>query len=205
MVKAVASRRNGTAEKRSVTPHSVRVGYNKDKFRELILYVVKRSENDARLGAVKLNKLLFFADRQAYGQLGHAISGARYHKIQHGPAAAALVPVRDEMIDSGDLEVRQEKLGGKYQPQVHFVAHREADPSAFSEDERTVVDEVIAKYKDMNGTQISEESYKELGVLLAQENEDIPYGTVYLPDAPPTKKDIVYAQRRMKARGWATG
>ncbi|HEV2251267.1 MAG TPA: type II toxin-antitoxin system antitoxin SocA domain-containing protein, partial [Candidatus Limnocylindria bacterium] len=129
----------------------------------------------------------------------------RYHKIQHGPAAAALVPVRDEVIDEGVLELRHEKIGGKYQPQVRFVAHREADLSAFKEDELLVVDEVINKYKDMNGTQISEESYKELGVLLAQENEDIPYGTVYLPDAPPTKDDIAYAQRRMKERGWAAG
>lgn len=197
--------REGNATKGDPNPHSVRVGYNKDKFRELILYVVKHSEKDPRLGAVKLNKLLFFADRQAYGQLGHAITGARYHKIQHGPAAAALVPVRDEMIDSGELELRKEKLGGKYQPQVRFIAHRDADLAAFSDDERTVVDEVITKYKDLNGTQISEESYKELGVLLAQENEDIPYGTVYLPDAAPTKDDIAYAQRQMKERGWATG
>src|SRR5437773_2723399 len=75
--------------------------YNKEKFRELIVYLAKKSEADPRLGAMKWNKLMFFADREAYGRLGHSISGARYHKIEHGPAAAALVPVRDEMLDSG--------------------------------------------------------------------------------------------------------
>ncbi len=177
--------------------------YNKEKFRELIVYLAKKSEADPRLGAMKWNKLMFFADREAYGRLGHSISGARYHKIEHGPAAAALVPVRDEMLDSGELEIKPVDLGPQYKPQNRVVAHREPDESVFSADERAVMDEIIKRYWDYNGTAISQEAYNDLGVALAEQDEDIPYGTVYLPKAEPTKAEVSYAQRRMKERGWA--
>jgi len=169
----------------------------------MILYIAKKSEDDFRFGAMKWNKLMFFSDREAYGRLGHSISGARYHRIQLGPAAAALVPVRDEMLDTGELEIRPVELGGPYEAQKRVIAHRPPDAAAFTPDERSVLDEVIKHYWDYTGTQISKESYNDLGVALAEEEEDIPYGTVYLPKADPTQSEVAYVRGRMKARGWA--
>ncbi len=181
----------------------VQVGYDKDKFKELILYVAKKSESDPRFGAVKLNKLLFFADFFAYGELGHSITGARYWKTAHGPAPAALVPARDELVDAGYLEVRYEDIGPQYKPRVRLVAHREADKDAFNEDERAVIDDVIKRYWELDGTQISKESYKEPGVELAKENEDIPYSSVFLDLSSWNESDTAEARKRMTARGWA--
>ena len=45
--------------------------FNEGKFRELILYVARRSEDDKYFGAVKLNKILYFSDFNAYRELGN--------------------------------------------------------------------------------------------------------------------------------------
>ena len=36
--------------------------YNEEKFKELVLYISRRSEHDQAFGAIKLNKLLVFSD-----------------------------------------------------------------------------------------------------------------------------------------------
>ena len=60
--------------------------FEPDKFRELIVYICKKSEGDPTFGAVKLNKILYYADFAAYRILGKPITGAQYQKLREGPA-----------------------------------------------------------------------------------------------------------------------
>ncbi len=50
------------------------------KLRELVLYLATLSEGDATFGKVKLNKLLFYADFNAYLKFGKPITGHEYQK-----------------------------------------------------------------------------------------------------------------------------
>lgn len=58
--------------------------YSEEKLRELILYIAQKSKTDPRCGAVKLNKLLYYADFSAYRLLGRAITGAEYQHLKKG-------------------------------------------------------------------------------------------------------------------------
>ena len=181
----------------------VQPAYDKAKFWELILYVAKKSEQDPKYGAGKLAKLLYFIDFGAYGVLGEAISGARYQLIAHGPAPKALVPIRDEMLRRGDIDIKRVPLGGPYKDQERIIALREPDKDAFTDKQRGFIDSIIERYKDMNAAEMSYESHKEVGVQLAQEKEEIPYGTVYLRNEPWTNAEIESVRQHMKDRGWA--
>ena len=174
----------------------------KDRLKELVLYVAQKCQDDPRYGAAKLAKLLFFIDFRAYAELGNSITGARYHRIERGPAPTSLLPVRKQMEADGEIKIRKVATGGKHE-QERVEALRDPDVSVFSEEQRALIDAVIAQYRDMNGAQISAEAYKELGVQLAGDKEEIPYGTVYLSSAAWTATELQYAQRRMKERGWA--
>jgi len=178
--------------------------YDKDKFKELILYIARKSEDDPKYGAAKLAKLMYFIDFEAYGALGASVTGARYHLIARGPAPKALKPVRDEMAtaDPPEIRIRPVPSGGA-RDQERVEALRDPDTSVFSNDERRLIDEVIERYKPLNGSEISAKAHEEIGVRLAAEREEIPYGTVYLSNSPWTQEEIAYAQRRMKERGWA--
>lgn len=173
-----------------------------DRFKELVLYIAQKSQDDPKYGAAKLAKLMFFIDFRAYAELGDSITGARYHRIERGPAPTRLLPVRKQMEADGEIKIRTVSRGGQ-RDQERVEALREPDIDAFTEAQRTLIDAVIAQYRDMNGAQISAEAYRELGVQLAGDKEEIPYGTVYLSSATWTATDLQYAQRRMKERGWA--
>ena len=177
--------------------------YNKERLEELILYVAKKSEKDQKYGAGKLAKLLYFIDFGAYGVLGESISGARYHLIARGPAPKALVPVRNEMKRRGDIDIKRVVMGAPYKDQERVVALREPKKDAFTAKQRQFIDSVIERYKDMNAAEMSFEAHKEVGVQLANEKEEIPYGTVYLRNQPWTDAEIESVRQHMKERGWA--
>ncbi len=85
--------------------------YDERKFTELLLYVATRLQGDRSGGATKLNKILFFADF-AHVRRGAPITGAEYQKLEHGPAARRLRPVRDRLIANGDAELVDEEFLG---------------------------------------------------------------------------------------------
>lgn len=72
--------------------------YDERKFTELLLYVASRLEADRAGGAVKLDKVLFFADFAHVRRHGVPITGADYQKLEHGPAARRLLPVRNSLV-----------------------------------------------------------------------------------------------------------
>jgi len=62
-----------------------------------VLYLSQRSADDPGFGMVKLNKLLYRADFEAYRLLGHSITGAVYEKQDFGPVARPLPIALDEL------------------------------------------------------------------------------------------------------------
>ncbi len=71
------------------------------KFRELFLYIAESCAEDPRFGAVKLNKILYYADFEAYRRLGEPITGDTYRKLSEGPAPGWLLQQRSILLDSG--------------------------------------------------------------------------------------------------------
>lgn len=77
------------------------VQYDKARFRELVVYVAERAGDDTRFGDTKFNKVLFHVDFRAYNRLGRAVTGATYQRLDFGPAARRLKPVRRELERTG--------------------------------------------------------------------------------------------------------
>lgn len=160
---------------------------NDDKMRELILFIAEKSEGDRSFGATKLNKLLFFADFSAYLQFGEAITWHRYQKLKKGPAPRALLPIIDEMKESGELKITERAHFGLKQKRA--IALRSADLSAFSAPEVDLVNEIIESCWGKSASEISEDSHQFIGWQLAEENEDIPYEVALVGDRPIGDKE----------------
>ncbi len=60
---------------------SEQIVVDRTKLGELMLFISKRTAEDRRFGATKLNKVLFFSDFLAYRLLGDPITGAQYRKL----------------------------------------------------------------------------------------------------------------------------
>jgi hypothetical protein len=167
--------------------------FDSDRFRELILYLVFEGEADPTLGAVKLNKLLYYADRRAYLQLGRSITGARYQHLDEGPAPTALLPAKRQLIADKDVV----PIIGWYvsHPQERLVAKRKPNMGRFSQAELDIVDAVLNDLRDMNGDDVSKLSHKEWGWRLTADREEIPERTAWLAPGPLTADQIENGQR----------
>ena len=185
----------------SLRPSSFQPGLDRDKFKELLLYVADRCAADPRFGSTKLNKILFFADFMAYGKLGQPITGAAYQKLPKGPAARAMVPVVKELEERQEAVLVKRDHYGKTQKRL--VARRAPDLSRFSAQEVAIVDRVIEGFWKRSAAAASEFSHEEvLGWQLAELNEDIPYQTVFLSCRQPTSQDLDRGKELAQEHGW---
>ena len=159
------------------------------KLAELILYICQKCADDPCFGATKLNKILYFADFLHYGNYGRPITGVEYQKLPYGPAPRRLVPVRDHLIDNGELGIQPAALrnGGVQKKPVNL---REPNLSIFSGSEIAQVDSVIQCFANADTDTISEVSHKMVGWQVVEENETIPYSTVFVSNPKLTQDEI---------------
>lgn len=165
--------------------------FDEAKFRELVLYIADKSAGDPRFGAVKLNKILYYSDFEAFRQLGDSITGATYRKFSEGPAPLQMLQQRRVLLDSGaaTLEHRPYFTGTQHR----IVAERKYRDELFVPTELKIVDQVIQGMWHLTARDASEFSHKELGWQAAQMGEEIPYPTVWLNSGPIPQEAEEYA------------
>ena len=156
--------------------------FNPRKFAEMVLYIARTSEKDPHFGAVKLNKILYYADFNAYRRLGHSITGAEYQKLNEGPAPREMVSMRKTMLDSQSAVIESRPFFNTVQQRI--IAVKDPDVSVFSIKEMEIIDETISVLWNMSARQASELSHTEIGWKVARPGETIPYPTAWLSSDP---------------------
>lgn len=160
------------------------------KFRELILLICARSQNDKKFGATKLNKLLFYSDFSAYLSFNRPITGQQYFKLPNGPAPRRLKPIVAKMQESDELAYQETEYFGRIQKKP--IALRHPDLSIFSPQEIDLVHNMIQKYWNFSASEISDKSHLFLGWRVAREQEEIPYSTALVGNRKPTAEEQAY-------------
>ena len=105
--------------------------FDSGKFNELVLLLVNLSAEDPRMSRVKLNKLLYRSDFEAFRLLGQSVTGAAYVHGEHGPMAAELPFAEERLGERGYLSYQIKQAGPR--PQKMPVAHEGADETQFSD------------------------------------------------------------------------
>lgn len=170
-----------------------------EKLEELILYVSAKMARDRHRGPgrIKLAKLLFLIDFEAYRRFGRSVSGAHYTADKLGPAPT------EELMATRDLESR-----GHFEWQPGFdrqqlpTARREADVELFSDREMDLVDEIVDRYRTWTSKQLVELAHDFMGWKVKELGEPVPYYSVYMPETGPNEEDIRWAQITAREHGW---
>lgn len=160
------------------------------KLRELVLYIAGQCENDPTFGAVKLNKILFYADFISFAEYGEPITGVRYKKYPLGPVPVVLKRVRKKMEADGDVVIRKKTYYGGTQHRVTPI--REPDFEKLSARDVALVDHIIKVFADHSGSAMSELSH-DRAWRNASEGDAIPYEAAFVSDEPLTERDIAIA------------
>lgn len=161
------------------------------KLKEAILYIAEECEDDEKFGAVKLNKILYYADFQAYRELGRSITGATYQHLPEGPAPRELLPARHELVEDGDLTLEDKQVFSYVQQRP--IPQRPCNPEVFEnwEQDRRILDRAIEFLAPYWGYEVSKLSHDEWGYRLTKDGDEIPYRTAWL--SPESTQDDLAA------------
>lgn len=175
-----------------------RFEFDREKFKELVVYISRQCEDDLTFGAIKLNKILYYADFAAFRSLHRPITGACYQKLREGPAPREFLDVRRELVDSGDAAVEYRDYFTGQQHRLVIAHARQPDLRRFSQDEIALVDSIIGFFHGKTAREVSDFSHREPGWILAEEREAIPYETAWL-SADPLDQETEEMIREMGA------
>jgi hypothetical protein len=178
------------------------------KFKELVLYISAKSQNDPKFGRTKLNKILFYSDFMAFRMYNRPITGVEYRALENGPVPKRMIPILDQLKESGALVEHETRYFERQQ--IRQLALRPADLSVFSATEIALVDQVIDDLREHNATEVSELSHKFPGWKAAIAGEEsIPYEMAYTsspvdesPENPELIRNLLRIAGEMGAFGF---
>jgi len=168
------------------------------RLKEMIVYVSSKCQDDPGFGAVKLNKILFWADFRAYRLRGRPITGAAYFRLKLGPAPRAMVPIMTELHQDDAVRTQRRIVGGL--EQMRPIALRPANLDHFSGEDISIVDDVIGEMWGMSATAVSLDSHG-IQWQTRLDKQPIPYEAAYLSDEPVTADDRERAHELVRELG----
>lgn len=168
---------------------------SKEKFKALTHYIINQCvDNPAKLGAVRLNKALWYADMFAYQSNGVSISGERYLKRPKGPVPATILATLRELKDDGYILIREPEH--RYDPRK-YISLQSANSDLLSEDDKGLVAEVLKFVCDQTANEISDLTHDDIWDA-ALEGEEIPlYATLASGKGEITKDIKAWAQEKI--------
>ena len=155
---------------------------NLKKFKEVLLYILKKVGSRPSVGESVIYKLLYFIDFNFYEKYEEQLVGATYIKNNYGPTPKEFIKIVEEMEREAELV----KIEDKYfqYPQRKYLPFREPDLSILKANEIKIIDEVLEKLSDMNASQISEYSHNDVPWLTAEDGDIIDYESVFYRTPP---------------------
>lgn len=147
---------------------------SQDRTEAVAHYIIARSQPD-KLGAVKLNKVMWFADLESYRRCGHTITGQlSYQKQARGPVPNNIVRALNRLRDDDKIFTREVPVAGFMRREHLWLA--QPDVSVFTPEEVDILNEAIDWVcNDHTARSISELSHDALWEE-AELGEQIPIG-----------------------------
>lgn len=165
--------------------------YNAAKFKALIQYIVYTADKSI-IGKTKLNKVLWFSEREMFLQYGRGITGETYIKKDHGPVPLHMIEASNELEAEKKIVVRP---GLRRYPTKDYVSLAKPDISCFAPEEIDIVRSQLQWIEPLTANQVSNISH-DWAWQTADDDEEIPLATGLL-GAPikPSASDIAWAQQ----------
>lgn len=176
--------------------------YNESKFRQLLHSVASVMAEYQSSGAVKLNKVLYFAEFWQYRDTGSAISGVEFVHRRMGPTPCRLLPVRAWMIADGLLRLEIHELGPGME-EHRLLPAAPMDYDLLPEEEISRVESVAEELRLLSAAEVSSRSHLDAGWRTTSDGETIPYDAVFMDAVqvitPNSRERMVAAEARLSS------
>ncbi|MCR4605236.1 MAG: DUF4065 domain-containing protein [Eubacterium sp.] len=145
---------------------------NIGKIEAMVSYFAERVEN---LFKVKLMKMLWYADALFFKQFGKSMTGMVYRH----EAMGALPIGHYKLMDLENIDVKEE-MSSSFDLMLHVYPIKEMDYSVLNEDEKSILDRVVDKFKDFSTKEIVEYMHKEKAYVETEPGQIIPFSLARL-------------------------
>jgi uncharacterized phage-associated protein len=130
-----------------------------DRLANVVLYLLRGAPKP---GLVKLLKLIYFADFLHYRTHLVSLTGAKYVALTRGPVLDRYEDEFASLEQRGFICVKDVPVVGHEKPKQEYMPIGEPNESAFSAPERATLDEVLLRYGNKSGYELSEMTHEEL-------------------------------------------
>jgi uncharacterized phage-associated protein len=163
----------------------------RDKLMNVMLYLAWREQDDPRFGETKFNKLLFFANAYCFGDTGNPLTTYDFHRQQYGPTLRHFLPLKRQLEEVGAAVTQEREFMGRSQKRL--VPLRRPDLSALTAEEVAVIDEVIRRFWEKNGTDMSEFAHELPAWKSLPNGEAMRPGSVFITRRNLTEREMAHA------------
>jgi len=150
-----------------------------DKFRQILLYILKKVGGKPNIGMTVLYKLLYFIDFDYYEKYENQLMGLVYLKNNHGPTPRLFENLISDMAQKGDVEVVKSKF---YQyPQTKYLVNPAIEPdlSILNGKEQEHIDWELQRLSDLTASQLTDLSHKDVPWISAENGKPLDYESVF--------------------------
>lgn len=151
-----------------------------DKFNALVHFIIHVcSSRPEKLGATRLNKVLWFADVYSYQIYGQPITGGTYVKRQYGPTPYSMLPALNQLETEGLIQI-QEPQGWSLSPRL-FLSLQEPDETLLTQADRRLAFLALQEILPLTAREASERTHDTIWDAAAM-GEEIPlFATLATP------------------------
>jgi hypothetical protein len=147
---------------------------------------------------VKLNKVIWYVETNHYVKTnGHALTGARFIKEKNGPVVAAMLPLLEELVEEGALEIRTVRVVNYFR--TEYITKTEPDLSLFTSDDLEFINKMTDTVCSHTAASISDATHAEWWKL-AEMGETIPLFAIMATPRAITDEDRAWADSVISSR-----
>ena len=163
------------------------------KFKDLVHYIVHKCD-PSMLGAIRLNKALWYVDVLTYQMTGSSVTGDTYRKRQFGPVPSRILATLEALEGEGRIAIQRPEYA---YDMTKYFSLQAPDDEALSKEERHLVDGVLDGLLGFSANAISERTHDSIW-RAAMNGEEIPlHATLVAVPGEVTPEILAWADRVM--------
>ena len=167
--------------------------FDRAKLKAVILYTCSACD-PSKLGAVKLHKVLYYADMLWYAASGIPMTGATYRKRSLGPTCDQLIPTLRELMHEGGIEIGESDYFGYRKKE--YIALQNPETERLNAGELKLLDDVIDFVCRSNTAKTISDYSHNRAWEMAEFGDVLPYHSVF---------HLFPTQVSQEAMDWASG
>jgi len=154
--------------------------FKREKFKQVLHYIINQCGSLEHFGKVVLYKLLYFADFDYYELFEEKLTGETYRKFDFGPVPLHFEQAIQELRDEMRVETFEQEIG-QYK-QYRYISLKEPSLNLLTGDEIDFIEKDVTKYCYMNASQISAFSHGDIPYKATNDDDIIDYELVFYRD-----------------------